>query len=497
MDKLITALCSGNHPRSTLSDIRDFIRKNGRDMITPDQIDIFYDMLPVYLKDEDAKTRKNAAQLIGDLGMDDLFDDLVQAYEKEDTLFVKAAMAESFKGLDYRPALDSFKARVSEIEGMKIMPADLKHLNGEISVLREMIMRIETPKKHALKRQQPLSTVLLVTSPGFEAITAARIPERIQKKAIAGGVMAITDRPDQLLRIRTVKTLMFKWLKGPLTETEPKALAQAMVRNRIVPYLEERLSGAGPFLFRIDAKTHHVLQDKSKFVKRLAAEIEAASDGSLQNSASNYEIELRIIENKNGSYSIFLILSALRDTRFVYRKQTLATSLHPVRAAEMVALVRNHTTSASRILDPFCGTGTLLIERMIGDSGCHGFGVDLFGDAIKLAGENAQAANLKIDLVTRDFADFEATKPFDEIITELPQLSERMTKEKLEKLYHDFIRKCWKWLVPGGLVSVLASEPAFLMKELKEDYRIRILDVVDVSGKGGRKIIIFRMGEEA
>lgn len=77
-------------------------------------------------------------------------------------------------------------------------------------------------------------------------------------------------------------------------------------------------------------------------MKRLGAELERLSGHHLQNSASNYECELRITENKQGQYSVYLILHTIADSRFSYRRNAIATSMHPVKAAEVVSIASEY-----------------------------------------------------------------------------------------------------------------------------------------------------------
>ena len=59
-----------------------------------------------------------------------------------------------------------------------------------------------------------------------------------------------------------------------------------------------------PFISELICGRSWFLNEKSQYVKRLGAELERLSGHHLQNSASNYECELRITENKQGQYSV-------------------------------------------------------------------------------------------------------------------------------------------------------------------------------------------------
>ena len=77
--------------RKSLSQLRQEIKDStNKEMVISwllkDGLDLSH-----FLQNDDAKTRKNAALLIGDLNLSSYADNLFQAYEKEKTLFVKEA----------------------------------------------------------------------------------------------------------------------------------------------------------------------------------------------------------------------------------------------------------------------------------------------------------------------------------------------------------------------------------------------------------------------
>ena len=66
-------------------------------------------MIVAFLSDEDAKTRKNTALLIGDLKLEQAKDALIAAYLNETTLYVKSAYLTALGKLDVRENLEFFK----------------------------------------------------------------------------------------------------------------------------------------------------------------------------------------------------------------------------------------------------------------------------------------------------------------------------------------------------------------------------------------------------
>ena len=75
-------------------------------------------------------------------------------------------------------------------------------------------------------------------------------------------------------------------------------------------------------------------------MKKLGASLEKKSDWKLANSTTDYEIEIRLIEAKDGSFVPFLKLYSMKMKRFAYRKNAIAMSIHPATAAMLMYLAK-------------------------------------------------------------------------------------------------------------------------------------------------------------
>ena len=74
------------------------------------------------------------------------------------------------------------------------------------------------------------------------------------------------------------------------------------------------------------------------------------------------------------------------------------------------------------------------------------------------ARENAQLAHVPAYFINRDLVDFTHSYKFDEVITELPVRSEKMTTEMLYELYRAFIGKLQEWMKDGAQIIVCTTE---------------------------------------
>ena len=176
------------------------------------------------------------------------------------------------------------------------------------------------------------------------------------------------------------------------------------------------------------------LDKRSAFAKALSSEIERKSKRELINTTSNYEFEIRLIENNVGTFNILVKLYTIKDRRFTYRMNVLPTSIKPVNAALTVELAKKYMKEEAQVLDPFCGVGTMLIERHKAVKANTTYGIDIYGQAIDMARENTERARQIIHYINRDFADFTHEYYFDEIITNMPFAIGRKTESEIREV---------------------------------------------------------------
>ena len=208
------------------------------------------------------------------------------------------------------------------------------------------------------------------------------------------------------------------------------------------------------------------LEQKSTFAKRLGSELERLSGGRLINSVGDYEVELRLIANKEGRFFPCLKFYTLRDMRFSYRKNVISVSIHPSLAALMMELAAPYLKEGAQVMDPFCGVGTMLIERDIRVPAGDKYGTDTFGEAIDKARENASLAGEQIHYIHRDFFDFHHDYLFDEIVTNMP-VRGKMTREELDRFYTRFFDKALEILRKNAIIVMYTQEVGFVKKQLR------------------------------
>ena len=116
----------------------------------------------------------------------------------------------------------------------------------------------------------------------------------------------------------------------------------------------------------------------------------------------------------------------------------------------------------------------MLIERDICVPAREKYGIDIFGDAIAGARENAGLAGEKINFIHRDFLDFKHEYLFDEIITNMPVRGKK-TKEEMDAFYGAFFKKAASLLVDNGKIIMYTNEAGFVKKYLRLQANLRLV----------------------
>ncbi|MCM1282718.1 MAG: methyltransferase [Muribaculaceae bacterium] len=523
MEEIYRELLELKNVRQNLSALRKWLKDGGAAEELKARIAGQEELFYSFLKSEDAKTRKNAALLFGDLCYGSAALLLYQAYEREETLFVRSAYLEAL--LRY-PAgelqEESAKAGLKEQEerlqealltgvlrrrtdggtpAQEPLGENKKHVAEELRALRQLRIRGEGIKSHSFDRAQGENRVLLITNrlhrevvrrlvlEAYKSCAADKEPDSAPVvKLHPLGVSVETGDLVPLSMVRAYRELCFLCPQGePLVSRDPEEAAKS-----IAPWLAglcRKYHGEGVFYFRMECRAPMTLEERSTFTRRLGVELEIASHGRLVNSPGDYEVELRLVMNREGLFFPCVKFYTLPDARFSYRKHAVSTSLHPSVAALIMELARPYLKEGAQLLDPFCGVGTLLIERDIAVPAGDKYGTDIFGDAIIFGRENAALAGEKINFIHRDFFDFRHAYRFDEIITDMPRRG-KQTKEEMDALYEQFFRYASGLLAPQGVIIMYTNEVGFVKKQLRLHREYRLLQETLMQTKTGFSLMV-------
>lgn len=484
------AIVNNVEVRQNLSKLRQEIKDESNKYALLYYIGERKELIPALLKSEDAKTRKNAALLMGDLAVEEYLPSIIKAYQKEEQRFIKSSYLVALKNFDYREYLTFLKECLDELLDVKLTDENKKHTEEEIRELTALIVSMEGVKKHTFTGFHKLSKVLLLTNRNHIPVTLQKVQMTTPTaKEFNAGVMVKTDELDEILPIRTYQEILFALEGAQVCQMNPIQAAKLLSTGNLVECLTDRHSGDAPFYFRVEVKSKMELSKKSEFAKKFSSELERLTKRQLINSTNNYEFEIRFIENKEQNFNVLLKLYTIKDSRFSYRKNVIASSIRPVNAALTVALAKDYMKEDAQVLDPFCGVGTMLIERHKEVKAYSTYGLDIFADAIELARENTQAARQVIHYINRDFFDFKHEYLFDEIITDMPFSNSKNREQEITDLYQMFFKKAKTHLKEDGVIIMYTHNRELVLKFSKAvGYQIR--KNYEISRKEGTYVII-------
>lgn len=449
------------------------------------------------LKHEDPKVRKNAVLILGEMECDDLADQIWSSYVEEKTLFIKADYLKSLLKCECSHLLPGFKARMKKLSEKKVLQEEEKHVRGEMIALQSLIMKYERPKAHRFTGYGQEQEVILITNRNHRNVTANQICDT-DVKMLSGGIRFVTKHLTDVLKIRTYSELLFPVPRLKLLEGSPDRMAKELVHGRLLNFLEENHDGTFPFYFRLEIKSSMAAERRIDLTKKMSLAIEKESGRRLINTTSGYELEIRLVANKEGRFIPFLKLSTLPDKRFSYRKEVLPTSIHPVNAALLMKLAEGYMKKDAKVLDPFCGTGTMLIERARLHPCDTLYGIDILEEAISKARYNTEKANIPIHYINRNYFDFRHSYRFDEIITNLPGMGKNKDVRSVEVLYDRFLQKSNEVLEKNGMILVYTTMPK-VWKEVCEkhpEYTIEKEAVINEREDSRLFVLTFQLSED-
>lgn len=474
--------------RKNLSQLRKEIKEKSAKLSLLYKLGNNYNLFTDLLDNEDPKVRKNVALLIGELEIQQALDLLYARYKVEDKLFIKSSYITAMGRIDCRKYLDNFKERIKILSKEEVTIENKKHILEELKELSDIIVKYEGIKEHKFIGYKKQSNMVLLTNRNYVDATLGQLVG-IKAKEFNAGIMLQTDHLEEVLSIRTYQEALFVIPGMKSVIADANEAANIIVQSSLIKFLLERHEGGAPFYFRVEVKSKMPLDKKSEFAKKLSSEIELLSDRKLINNTSNYEFEIRAIQNREGEYNLLVKLFTIVDDRFAYRQNVIATSIKPVNAALVAELAKDYMKADAKVLDPFCGVGTMLIERHKRVKANTMYGIDLLEDAIDGARLNTKQAHQIAHYINKDFFEFTHEYLFDEVITNMPFQIGRVTQEEIIELYSKFFIKIKQHLNQDGVV-IMYSHDKDIVKKLAPQNGFEILKVFEISMKEGTYLFI-------
>ena len=423
------------------------------------------DRLYAALAHADPKARKNAARLIGALENRKDAPQLITALEAETTRFVRPSMLLALGALGGKVArtyLETLPEPVADT------PEEEKHAREEAEALRRARARLMEVASHPFKGFSKPQTAVLVAPAGFSSLLIQELKSHSIPADPAGEEMARVTTQDMaaLYRARCFTEALFPLGEG--IAADPAAVANA-VREPLLNLLRDALEGLEPYPYRVECPT---LENRGAFIAALAA---ALDTGALLNSPSQYDLELRLLPGQDGTLNAYCKLYTLDDPRFSYRRRALPASMHPATGACVARYAAGFLKKKEdlQVLDPFCGSGTLLIEWARRAPKSALTGIDIAFSALEIAKENMRAAGVRAGLVHKDCTAFVPRTPYDLILSNLPFGNRVGTHQDNERLYAKLCAMLPEWLASGGVAVLYTMEYTLLHRCLGAQKKLR------------------------
>ena len=180
------------------------------------------------------------------------------------------------------------------------------------------------------------------------------------------------------------------------------------------------------------------------------------------------EIELWVLETKPGQFRSGLRLTDSSMRHRESRKVERDGALRPSVAGAMLVLA-NPATGAL-LLDPFCGSGTILREAL--DYGARAAGFDVDPAAVAAAKTNvAQAAIAQADARHMPFPDAAS----DAIVTNLPFGGKYRVSEPLPRWFSDVLSELTRVTRKGGSIVLLVPPSQAFTRALAKNATLRLV----------------------
>lgn len=490
MKALYQAILNNENVRESLVELKQRLKNQKEKELFEKASGKNYDFLMKLLIDEDPKVRKHVAGVLGELKCQEAVDVLWDAYESENTRFVKADYVKAMSKLDCKEYLPQFRQILKELTELEPAVEEKKHVLTELGEVQKLLLAQDKVKKHTFKGYYETNEVILTTSPAFRTVTANQI-KNAPVAVIGAGIKTKTTDLESIMKIRTFKEILFVLHGVKALDPEPAKIAEDLMTSDMMDIIEKNHEAGGPFFFRLGITGEIPMEKKSILTKKTAQLIEEATDRKLVNSASHYEIEIRLILNKEGKLYPCLKFYTLKDNRFAYRKYHVSTGMQPYIAAGLLKLAEEYTKDHAQVLDPVCGTGTMLIERNYLKPTRSSYGVDIFGEAIEKARANTKIANMQINYINRNFKDFSHEYMFDEIIADMPQKG-ALSYDELSELYQKLFDRAGEWLNPSGILLLYSSEVGFVKKQIRIHESFKLEKEYCISEKQKQYLYIIR-----
>jgi 23S rRNA G2445 N2-methylase RlmL len=340
--------------------------------------------------------------------------------------------------------------------------------------------------------------------PGVEQIAWLEVHQRFPHAALKeylfakerNGILVFeyAGEPERLLDLRTTEDVFVLALSVEIASRARNALPEVTRAIADGPLFEQALH-----LFRQQRKpgprpTYRVvtrMEGQHQF-RRLDVE-QAVFQGLARCLGENWrfveeEADLEIWANLLGGRLLCGLRLSDRTMRHrAYQVAHLPASLRPSVAAAMVFLTAPEPHDV--FLDPMCGSGTLLAERLLSGKYTQVLGGDIDGRHVEAARQNLEGMGKGWRVSRWDARKLPlAAASVDAVATNPPFGKQIGSRQDVERLYPAVVAEIVRVLKPGGRAVILSSQYELLKEVVRQQAGLEIVRgySVAVLGEWGR-----------
>jgi len=308
----------------------------------------------------------------------------------------------------------------------------------------------------------------VMTMPGLETVSFSEIRVQVPDAELvkfARGIALFRTAvaPDELLKLRTVEDVFFALVHVKGLGHGPDALRvlhNATLNSDITSALNRwrrAHGGAQPATWRVvSQKTGSHDFRRVDAGRAVTDALQRAMPRSMHHVKDDSDVEVWLwLSGSELLIGVRLSDATMRHRE--YKREHLPASLRPTIAAAMSRLSR--PTEQDIVLDPLCGSGTILVERALQLPFDRIIGGDIQDEAVGMARRNVRAAGVVATIRPWDAR----TLPLDDasvtrILSNLPFGKQMGSHETNADLYGALIEEFGRVLAPGGITVTLTSE---------------------------------------
>jgi tRNA (guanine6-N2)-methyltransferase len=330
----------------------------------------------------------------------------------------------------------------------------------------------------ARSRSQPaVPPCYAVVLPGLESIAADEIERdlggEVKKTGPGIVVFRVPEIDDRLLRLRTTEDVfVFAWGTDQLSyrATDLESIRRWTARDadwtnllRIHHTVRPKPKGRPSYrlVTQMEGEHGYLRRDARKaFAQGLAGKLPASWPAVEENAAVEFWLTI------NGATAVCGLRLSDRTMRHrTYKLEHRPASLRPTIAAAMIRLAEIRPRHV--VLDPMCGAGTLLAERLAAGQQIRGGCSPVWGGDVDFSAVRAASVNLRrvgpASLTRWDARRLPlGSNEVDRIVSNPPFGKQLSSPEEVGPLYGAMLREYDRVLRPGGQAVLLASTAAAL-----------------------------------